>query len=236
MKIKRKSNRFLAAFLSLGMVAGAVAGSALMAPAPQAKADSGVVTSGETEVVLNLLPTISLATEDIDITLSPNSYGSGTATLSVDSNAANGYSVYLSTETSTTALTHETDSTKTIPSVTDSVALSTFQSSSDYQNLWGFVKDSTIKPIPYLPLTNCNDPADDSEYETCLSDNYDEVNGTDKSKYDAALLCTVEQGNLIDGDDADTCDLTIGVKVDTSIPSGIYSNTIVVTVVPNLGS
>lgn len=244
----------MAVFLSLGITSGAIAGSALMAPAPQAKAESGVIdsTNAETEVRLNLLPTISLsvADESIDIDILPNSYAHGSTEVEVDSNSANGYSVYVSMQTSDTNLNHENASLSAykINAISENVALSVFKSG-NYANKWGFVHKvnnvDTISPIPYLGtlMTNLADNCDvtdaNYDYATCTGTNQAIVNGTEdseataaeiaekKATHDAAILCT---------DDDDTCTLDIGVKIDSSLPSGIYSNTIVVTAVPNLGS
>ena len=254
MKIKRQSNRFLLAFLSLGIVSGAVAGSALMA-APQAQAESGVIinTNAETEVQLNLLPVISVAAEDININVTPNDYASGTSHIIVDSNAANSYSVYFSTATSDKSLNNQYTNDHRINSVADDIALEDFQTDT-YQNQWGFVHTvgevETISPVPFLGegntrfLQDCDSEMTAEEYAACATSNYALANGTDdpeatpeeiadkKAVYDSALLCSGD----FESSNSDSCDLEIGVKIDNTLPSGVYSNVIVITAVANLGS
>lgn len=243
MQIQKRKTRFLAAVLSLGTVAGAVAGSALLSPAPSASADGGSIgnDNASTQVQLNLLPMLSVAVDDFAIDITPDSdgvYATDTQHVLVDSNAASGYKVYLSTSTSTTALKQPTSTgiTKTIDAVGGDVAVSAYTSDSDYNNTWGYVHDDKISAIPYDSslLTACDSIEDVEEcfaaQRTAASSSVKICESATSNYYAGKAAGDTTSGT---GTNYPECTLTIGVKADNSLPSGDYSNTIVITAVPN---
>ena len=232
MRIQKRKTHFLAGVLALGTVAGAVAGSALISPAPQASAEGGTGSSAETQVQLNLLPVLSVAVDDFNIEITPTDNGTvaqSTGDVLVDSNNASGYKVYLSTKTSETGLTHSNSAiTKKIAAVSGDINLTTYESDTTKNNTWGYIHDSKISTIPYdSSLTNACTGLDDDEVAECFAAQRAAVSAS------SVKICEADSANMFDPDAREDCTLTIGVKADKSIPSGTYSNTVVVTAVPN---
>ena len=243
MQIQKRKTRFLASVLVLGTVMGAVAGSALLSPAPQASAEGGTGSSAETTVQLNLLPVLSVAVDDFDFigddSIDPTEsgvYKSKTNDVLVDSNAANGYKVYISTATSETALTHGNSAiTKSISAVSGDVAISTYTSDTTKNNTWGYVHDDKISGIPYdsslIGACTGLDMDDPEDVEQCYTNQRAAAAGSTSAH---AEICEADESNMFDENARPECKLTIGLKADKSLPSGTYSNTVVITAVPNV--
>lgn len=232
MQIQKRKTRFLAGVLTLGTVAGALAGSALLSPAPQASAEGGTSSSATTELQLNLAPVLSVAVEDYTFDITPDENGTlvqDTHDVVVDSNSASGYKVYISTKDTDTGLKQPEGShvTTKIQAVASEIAVDTYTADTTKNNTWGYIHDSKISGIPYDSSLNnaCNVEAgeDPMSITECAAARRAAVSEN------SAKIC--ETSSI--SDEAD-CELTIGIKVDKSIPSGTYSGAVVVTAVPNI--
>ena len=131
-------------------------------------------------------------------------FSSSAATLSVSTNNETGYSLYLSTANGKSTLASLNPSvTNTIGAVTGTVEESGFG-----DNTWGYNLSEGI--------LSEGTPSDNLTYQAVPGDS------------------TVQQGFGSEGPTAsDTYTLTFGTKVNTSLPSGTYSNQVVVSVVAN---
>ena len=133
-------------------------------------------------------------------------FSSSAATLSVSTNNETGYSLYLSTANGKSTLASLNPSvTNTIGAVAGTVSEDGFG-----DNTWGYNLSEGI--------LSEGTPSDNLTYQAVPSDS------------------TVQQGFGSEGPTAsDTYTLTFGTKVNTSLPSGTYSNQVVVSVVANPG-
>ena len=124
---------------ALALTAIATISTLFMLPQPQTSATTLTVTAEEMLTVQVTTPTVTPSgTPTTDGTFLLNTVG-----LTVATNNANGFSASMTTETATTALRNELDSSVTIPVLTESIAKSSFPA-----NYWGFsTDDSTYGPI-----------------------------------------------------------------------------------------
>lgn len=143
----------------------------LVCPAVQpdsTSAESG--TSSDVKITASSAAIISISAPDsVELSISPdfdNSvFTTASATVSVSTNNAYGYTLTMGT-TDTTALTHESGS-YTIPTLSADTAATTFSSTSDTttDNMWGYTLDGTT----YTPLTTSDSPAAIKTTETTVS-------------------------------------------------------------------
>ncbi len=178
MKIQKRRNHLLFGVLTFGTLTGALVGGAILSPAPMVSANEtvsgGTAVSTSTQVTLNLAPMISIELEEsnIDLEITPSTdgqYASGTATVKVDTNALDGYKVYVSTKTSETALSHES-ATSTINMIDTDVSLADYQAegATTYNNTWGYVHDETVSAFTgSLDTVICSEDTLTADVATC---------------------------------------------------------------------
>lgn len=158
--------------------------------------------------------TISVA-DSIALDLTPKADGSGsfahsstsTNTVSISTTNGTGYTLGIkASSNNNNALINSSDSSKIIPSITSSISESTYSSSSTYNNTWG-----------YRP----------SKLNSSSNSNYLQAPTS------ASTITTIERTSVANPSTANTYNLAIGARVNSSTTPGSYSNTFVLTVVAN---
>ena len=160
-------------------------------------AASTLTISVADSISLDILPTGSSGTFATSSTTATN--------ISVSTTHGTGYTLGVAASTANSnALINSTDSSKTIPSITSSVSESTFSSSSDYNNKWGY------RPSKYNSADNTNYLQAPTSTSSTILDKTTAANST-----------------------ARTYNIAIGARIDGSTASGTYSNTLVFPVTAN---
>ena len=207
MRIHKVNQNYL--FGAGGVMLAGILGAMLFPAMPEGAHAEDVSQSAGTKVNLTVQPVIAVSAKDnaVSVDVTPTQGGQfekNATTLSVSTNNETGYSLYLSTANGKSTLASLN------PSVTDTIgAVSGTVEESDFgDNTWGY---------------NLSDG------------NLSEGAPSDKLTYQAVPGgSTVQQGFGSEGPTAsDTYTLTFGTKVNTSLPSGTYSNQVVVSVVAN---
>ena len=171
--------------------------------------DSASAEEATTKVNLTVNPIISVSLQDaitVDVTPNQNDgFNANTTEISVSTNSESGYSLYLKTANGENTLTSQnpTSTGATINAITD--------------------PGPGVKPIDFAANTWGYNLSATSAGAA-----------TDQTNYKA--MPTTDGNPIITTDtptEADTYNFTIGTKVDTSLPSGTYSNQVVVSAVAN---
>lgn len=151
---------------------------------------------------------LEMSLSESDIALHPqvgvdSGFASGSTVVSVNTNSTYGYTLQISATSDTTALTHQTNSSITLPTLADRVTLTDFKSSSSYNNYWGFTHDNTalLTSGTYLPIPKYSTP--ETIKETSAASTSSETT------------------------------VTFGVKIDGTAAAGTYQNTVVFTAIAN---
>lgn len=201
----RKTNRGLVRLgVATGTVTGMLVGS--FAITPFTMAENG--NPATTELTVSLEPVISLEIDDTAVALDldtavNNGFGSASTGVLVSTNASDGYTLYITSDSSETALTHNN------PEVSSQIQ--TLSSPTDEANFpsnnWGYydLVNSRYAGIPAVGAT------------TAI------VNQTSTPEW-AMTEEEIENAKF---------DLTIGAKANLDLDSGTYSNTVVLTALTN---
>ncbi len=205
MNIKTKKQNKAVLFLPvLGLAAlttGLVIGSA--------QNTSAATATATTVVTANVGAVVGIGVTDITINMSApspsGSFATGTGTVSVSTNDASGYSVYLtSNSTTSTSLDHTSVSGASIASIATNETISGSVTKFSAMNTWGWSNDGEV----YHPVT---------------------VKGTKST----ASIPTLYRRTNAPSTTADNSTLTIGVTGDSTLVSGQYTGTLLLTAIPN---
>jgi hypothetical protein len=199
---KIKNKKLLLPVLGLAMLGSAV----LIGATPSSYASD----SATSEVTVNVGTVISITAEDITIDMSAPSptgtFATGTGQVSVKTNDVNGYSVYLtSNSTTSTTLDHESVATSKINSIATSETVGGATTKFATNNTWGWSKDGSVF------------------YPVLAKGEKDGIN-------DGVTLYRTTDAPSPSGD---TSTLTIGATVDSTLTSGAYTGTLLLTAVSN---
>ena len=170
--------------------------------------DSASAEETTSKVNLTISPVISLSLQDtVDLNVTPTQNGtfsSNTASLSISTNNETGYSLYMATSNGKNTLTSNNPSTTNVISAINTTTSDTGITSSNFtSNTWGYNL---------------------SQASPSSSTTYKPVPTTTGN---TAIISTTSPTNT------DTYNLTFGTKVDTTLPSGTYSNQVIVSAVAN---
>ena len=158
---------------------------------------------------LTISITDSVALNIVSTSSDGNFATSDTSTNNISVTTTNGTGYQLGIKASTNnsnALINSSDSSKTIPSITASISESTYSSSSSYNNTWG-----------YRP----------SKLNSSSNSNYLQAPTS------SSTITTLDKTSASNPSTANTYNLAIGARVNSSTTPGSYSNTFVLTVVAN---
>lgn len=186
----------------------ALSSAVILGAAPKSFA-TGTTDSATALVTVDVSSAISITAEDISIDVNAPSptgtFATGTGDVTVMTNDVSGYSVYLtSNSTTSTTLDHATLSTPKISSIASSETISGATTKFATSNTWGWSNDgSTFYPIV--------------------------VKGTKHS----SSVTTLYRKTNAPSTAGDTSTLTIGATVDSTLTSGTYSGTLLLTAIPN---
>lgn len=146
MRIRKRSRRLVSTSIFAGTLIGALVGGVLLPSGSQASAEElsgGRVfgTASEIEVVLEPVLSISTSTDAIDLVLESqgvSTFGTGTADINVSTNAATGYTLFITTnDASQNALQHDNVNIKSkINSLNQAYGEADFPT-----NSWGYSVD-----------------------------------------------------------------------------------------------
>lgn len=171
---------------------------------PTASAVSSITLNVSNNVMLNVIPTSPSGTF--------TSSSTSTSNISITTTNFTGYTLGIETNDSTkSALTNTTDSTKTIPSISSSVsganyADSTYATSNNLNNTWGY------RPSKYNSVDN-----------TETNNYYPAPTSTD----------TIDQTSGANSETANTYNIALGTRVNRDQAPGSYTNTMLITAVGN---
>ena len=126
----------------------ALSSAVVLGAAPASYAD----TSATAKVTVNVGAVLAVTAEDITINISAPSptgvFATGTGAVSVSTNNATGYSVYLTSNTEATTLDHETVATSKINSIAGEQSVSGTGAKFSTANTWGWSNDGeNFKPV-----------------------------------------------------------------------------------------
>ena len=170
--------------------------------------DSASAEETSTKVNLTVNPIISVSLQDsitVDVTPTQNgTFSSNTASLSISTNNETGYSLYMATSNGKNTLTSNNPSTTNVISAINTTTNDTGITSSNFtSNTWGYNLSQ-------------ESPSSSTTYKPVPT-----TNGN------TAIISTTSPT------DTDTYNLTFGTKVDTTLPSGTYSNQVIISAVAN---
>ena len=170
--------------------------------------DSVSAEETSSKVNLTISPVISLSLqESVDLNVTPTQNGtfsSNTASLSISTNNETGYSLYMATSNGKNTLTSNNPSTTNVISAINTTTNDTGITSSNFtSNTWGYNLSQ-------------DSPSSSTTYKPVPT-----TNGN------TAIISTTSPT------DTDTYNLTFGTKVDTTLPSGTYSNQVIISAVAN---
>ena len=190
---KLRSSRMgngVSAFVSLVLMV-AIGGIFIACTSIDASAAASTLTISVTDnIALDILPTSSSGTFATSDTSTNN--------VSVKTTNGTGYTLGIKASTANSnALIKSGDSSKTIPSITAAVSESTFSSSSDYNNKWG-----------YRP----------SKYGSAANSNYLQAPTS-------TTATTLDQTSSANASTFNNYNVAIGARVDSATTTGSYSNT-----------
>ena len=209
--MKFKRDKYLYGMSTLTAVLfGAFVGYSVLVPAINT---SAVEDTATTKVTVGITPTISISTEGADATgtlpievdyASGENMGTGQLSVKVSTNDPEGYSLFINTDKPDTTLS-QAGVTERVLALSGETALADFP-----ENHWGYSVDGGSTYYPVQPSTE--NPALYPE------------------KIETAARAKVHTGVATD----DETEVTIGAKVGAALPSGTYSNTLVLTAIPNM--
>lgn len=184
----------------------ALASNVIIGAAPSSFA---ATASDTTIVTVNVGSVISIAADDIDINVSTPSptgtFATGTGTVTVKTNDISGYSVYLTSNSETsTSLDHESVSSAKINSISATETISGSTTKFATNNTWAWSNDGTT----FNPVV---------------------VKGTKNT----ASIPTLYRKTTAPTPAGDTSTLTVGATIDSSLTSGKYTGTLLLTAIPN---
>ena len=202
--------------LALGVVLGVslLVPYFMVTPASAGSVQQGAIRNATSTMTVSIEPSISLAAYDPTGTSQISAINfddldaSGTlvskaAKLRVSTNAAGGYNMTLSMSGATTDLVQQGASRQIVGTTTDNVTAVQMR-----QNMWGY---SISDPTTPATMTYSKVPASTNPV-TIRTRNTPTTSSSNPSAYEDTAL-------------------TFGVKVDSAIASGTYSNTVVITAV-----
>ena len=165
--------------------------------APDALASSSIDVIVSNDISLDISPIVGgvFGTSDISAT-----------TISVKTNHYTGYTLGVLSKNGNNSLVNTLDNTKTIPSLTNAVSESEYNSSSNLNNTWGYrpSKYHSIDNDDYLPIPTSTTAID-------LLDQTSAPNQLNANNYNVAL----------------------GARLDDTVTTGSYSSTLVFVVTAN---
>ncbi len=201
----------LLGYSSLGMLGLLVL--AMLAPTVNTDTHAESSTSREQRVNLNVQPVVSIAMDPaIEVDITPKAGGStssSTTEFKVSTNSDTGFKVYLKSgsASSNSLVNHDVvggeASTKEILATSKATTLSQFEA-----NTWG-----------YAVMEADTELSDSTVYQAVPKTVDNAIVETDKANV-----------NLVSGN---SYKLAFGAKVDTSLPAGVYSNTMMISAVAN---
>ena len=170
--------------------------------------DSAAAEEAESKVSLSVSPVLAVSLQDeLALEVTPTEGGSftaKTASLSISTNNETGYSMYLATQDNNNTLTSQNPNTSDVITALDG-GESGLTPTEFTANTWG-----------YSLASGTTEPSDTTRYQAVPA----ETGSTAVVTKDTPV-------------DTDTYSLMFGAKVDTSLPSGTYSNQVVVSAVAN---
>lgn len=204
MNIKSKTKKAGLVFPVLGLAA--LSAGLLVGPIQ----DTNAATDSQTTVVtVNVGAVIGLGVDNITVNLpSPSpagSFATGTGTVSVETNDSTGYSVYLtSNSTTSTSLDHQSVSGASIASISSIETVSGATTKFATNNTWGWSSNGTT----FNPVV---------------------TKGTKSTTAKPTLYRRTNTAATT----ADDSTLTIGVTGDSTLTAGTYTGTLLLTAIPN---
>ena len=208
MRIHEVNQNYL--FGAGGVMLAGILGAMLFPVMPEGAHAEDVSQSAGTKVNLMVQPVIAVSAADnaVSVDVTPTQGGQfekNATTLSVSTNNETGYSLYLSTANGKSTLASLNPSVSNTIGAVSGTAENPVSKDGFGDNTWGYnLSEGTPSDI------------DNLTYQAVPGDS------------------TVQQGFGSEGPTArDTYTLTFGTKVNTSLPSGTYSNQVVVSVVAN---
>ena len=170
--------------------------------------DSAAAEEAESKVSLSVSPVLAVSLQDeLALEVTPTEGGSftaKTASLSISTNNETGYSMYLATQGNNNTLISQNPNTSDVITALDG-GESGLTPTEFTANTWG-----------YSLASGTTEPSDTTRYQAVPA----ETGSTAVITKDTPV-------------DTDTYSLMFGAKVDTSLPSGTYSNQVVVSAVAN---
>jgi hypothetical protein len=193
---------FLGVFSLSALAAGLTA-------APNLNANAATST-GSAIVTTNVGAVINMSVDNINVNLSAPSpsgiFATGTGKVNVQTNDPSGYSVFLTSNTTTTSLNHDTVSSASIASISSKQTISGTTTKFSTMNTWGWSNDGknffAVQPKGQL--------------------NNQTAGSTTRYRNTTAASTSV-----------DTSTLTIGVTGNSSLVAGQYTGTLLLTAIPN---
>lgn len=204
--IKTKKTKAGIIFPVLGLAA--LSAGVLVGPAVNTNA---ATSTGTSTVSVTVGAVIGIGVTNVNINMpSPaptGSFATGTGTVSVATNDSTGYSVYLTSNSTTdTSLTH-TNGTSTIASIGSIQTISGSTTMFGTMNTWGWSNNGTA----FNPIV---------------------TKGTKSTTAKPTLYRKTNAASTT----ADNSTLTIGVTGDSTLTAGTYSGTLLLTAIPNSDS
>ena len=171
--------------------------------------NTSAATTSNTTVTANVGAVISISATDIVVNMSSpaptGTFATGTGTVSVTTNDISGYSVYLtSNSTTSTSLDHASVSGASIASIATNETISSLNTKFSAMNTWGWSNDGSV----FHPVV---------------------VKGTKSTASIPTLYRRTSSSSAV----ADESTLTIGVTGDSTLTSGQYAGTLLLTAIPN---
>ena len=168
---------------------------------------NGSVHATASTLTISVTDMVSLNIASPDDTGNFATSDTSTNNISVKTTNGTGYELGIKAKTNNSnALINSSDSSKTIPSITTSISESTYSTNSAYNNTWGF-RPSKI-----------NSQANSNYLQAPTS---------------ASTTTTLDKTSAANPSTANTYNLAIGTRVNSSTTPGSYSNVFVITVTAN---
>lgn len=166
-------------------------------------------TSNKTTITANVSPVISLSTSNIEVNLGAptptGTFASGSGTVAAATNDSNGYSIFLTSDSSSTTVLKHTDiSSASINTLTSDQVIGGSKTMFDTMNTWGWSNDGV-------------------NYHSVLTKGT--KNGSTST---GTTLFKKTQTPSVDNNT-----LTIGVTGNSTLVAGQYTGTLLLTAIPN---
>lgn len=205
-KYHKKLGEKLILLPALGLAA--LSSAVVLGATPSSFAATSATDTDTTLVTVTVGSVISITAEDINIDMSTpsptGSFATGTGEVKVKTNDISGYSVYLTSNSASTTLDHESLSTAKINSISSDITIDASTTKFSTNNTWGWSSDGSL----FHPVV-----AKGTKHSSTVTTLYRKTNAPSTA--------------------GDTSTLTVGVTADSSLTSGKYTGTLLLTAIPN---